>query len=118
MTLVWNSGTVYGNFVLQKKETALKLFKPIWIASAKDILVEVSEIQVVPDFDDPSVFETNFIQSYKASHYREVSRKVLTWQVDDKGRWKIVKEENLPVDTVEKESNSPKLALARQLSYQ
>lgn len=70
------------------------------VGSAQDLDIKLSEIQVVPSFEDPDVFETNFIQHYKAKNYRERSRKVLTWKQMPGGQWQIIREQNLPENTV------------------
>lgn len=72
------------------------------VGQARQIEVKVSDIQVIPSFDDPAIYETVFIQKYSASHYREESRKVLTWEIQEDGSWLIIREQNMPKDTVYK----------------
>ncbi|MDX1668737.1 MAG: TolC family protein [Limnobacter sp.] len=70
------------------------------IGQAREIDIAITDIQVIPSFDKPDVYETVFIQKYSASHYREESKKVLTWQVQEDGTWLIIREQNLPKNTV------------------
>lgn len=76
------------------------------IAASKDIEVKLTEIQVIPSFDEPDVFETTFIQNFKSKNYRERSRKILTWKVKSNGTWQIIREQNLPENTVMKQAKS------------
>lgn len=83
------------------------------VGQAREIEIKLSDIQVIPSFDNPSIYETIFIQKYSASHYREESRKVLTWQIQNDGSWLIIREQNLPKDTVyDQESNKEESTLA------
>ncbi len=70
------------------------------IAVARDIQVSLSEIQVIPSFDETDIYETSFIQDYSAANYQERSRKVLTWKRQSDGSWLIIRERNLPENTV------------------
>lgn len=79
------------------------------LAAAKEIDIEVSDFQVIPSFDDPEVYEIAFVQTYKAAHYQEKSRKVLTWK-SIKGNWQIIREQNLP-NTAEYSPEKKRLAL-------
>lgn len=76
------------------------------VGQARGIEIKLSDMQVIPSFDDPAIYETVFIQKYSASHYREESRKVLTWEIQEDGSWLIIREQNLPKDTVYKRQTS------------
>lgn len=76
------------------------------IASSRDVEVKLTEIQVIPSFDEPDVFETTFIQHFKSKNYRERSRKILTWKAKSNGTWQIIREQNLPENTVMKQAKS------------
>lgn len=76
------------------------------ISTSREIEVKLTEIQVIPSFDEPDVFETTFIQSFKSKNYRERSRKILTWKAKENGSWQIIREQNLPENTVMKQSKS------------
>jgi adhesin transport system outer membrane protein len=69
------------------------------ISKAQQIDIEISELQVVPSFDKPDEYEISFIQDYRAKFYQERSKKVLTWK-ENKGIWQIIREQNLPMNTV------------------
>ena len=69
------------------------------LRAAKNINVEISDIQVIPSFDDPNEYDITFIQLYEATNYKERSRKVLTWKANGKN-WQIIREKNLPNNTV------------------
>lgn len=69
------------------------------ISKAQQIDIEISEMQVVPSFDKPDEYEISFVQDYRAKFYQERSRKVLTWR-ENKGVWQIIREQNLPMNTV------------------
>ncbi|NJM32068.1 MAG: hypothetical protein HC848_03225 [Limnobacter sp.] len=71
----------------------------IRVGQAEKLQIDVSDIQVIPSFDDASVYETVFTQNYKAAHYQETSKKVLTWKATNSG-WQIIRERNLPANTV------------------
>lgn len=70
------------------------------ISRAQDIDIQISDLQVVPSFDRPDVYEITFVQTYRAKSYQERSRKVLTWK-ETKGVWQIIREQNLPMNTVQ-----------------
>lgn len=76
------------------------------ITASKEIEVKLTEIQVIPSFDEPDVFETTFIQNFKSKNYRERSRKILTWKAKANGTWQIIREQNLPENTVMKQAKS------------
>lgn len=69
------------------------------ISKAQQIDIEISELQVIPSFDKPDEYEISFIQDYRAKFYQERSKKVLTWK-ENKGIWQIIREQNLPMNTV------------------
>ncbi|HEX4879928.1 MAG TPA: TolC family protein, partial [Limnobacter sp.] len=69
------------------------------LRSAKGLNINLSDLQVVPSFDDPKVYEITFTQDYTAAHYQERSKKILTWK-EINGVWQIVREQNLPFNTV------------------
>jgi outer membrane protein, adhesin transport system len=69
------------------------------ISKAQGIDIEISDLQVIPSFDNPDEYEISFVQDYKARFYQERSRKVLTWK-DNKGIWQIIREKNMPISAV------------------
>ena len=69
------------------------------ISKAQEIDIEISDMQVIPSFDNPDEYEISFVQDYKAKNYQERSRKVLTWK-DNKGVWQIIREQNMPMSAV------------------
>lgn len=69
------------------------------ISKAQQIDIEISDLQVIPSFDNPDEYEISFVQDYKAVSYQERSRKVLTWK-DSKGVWQIIREQNMPMSAV------------------
>ncbi|WP_370262148.1 TolC family protein [Limnobacter sp.] len=73
------------------------------LKTAKQLNIALSDIQVVPSFDDPKVYEITFTQEYNAQHYQEKSKKILTWK-EVNGVWQIIREQNLPLNT----ANLPK----------
>lgn len=69
------------------------------LGSARNLNIRVSDFQVIPNFDDPDLYEVVFIQDYRAAHYQERSKKVLSWKSTN-GMWQIIREQNLPENTV------------------
>lgn len=69
------------------------------ISKAQQINIEISDLQVVPSFENPDEYEISFVQDYSARYYQERSRKVLTWR-DNKGIWQIVREQNMPMSSM------------------
>lgn len=69
------------------------------ISKAQAIDIEISDMQVIPSFDNPDEYEISFVQDYKAKNYQERSRKILTWK-DNKGVWQIIREQNMPMSAV------------------
>ena len=79
----------YNSWLSQRRER---------VRNAQDTRIEISDIQVVPSFDQDNVYEVTFIQHYRAAHYEEKSRKTLTWR-ENQGIWQIVREQNQPINT-------------------
>jgi len=69
------------------------------ISKAQGIDIDISDLQVIPSFDNPDEYEISFVQDYKSRYYQERSRKVLTWK-DNKGIWQIIREQNMPISAM------------------
>ncbi|MCQ8895895.1 TolC family outer membrane protein [Limnobacter humi] len=66
------------------------------LRSAAKIEIDMTDVQVVPNFDDPTVYELTFTQNYRSNNYQEKSKKTLTWKQQG-GQWQIVRERNEPL---------------------
>lgn len=77
------------------------------LRGASKIEIDIADIQVVPSFDDPSLYELSFTQSYRSNNYQEKSRKTLVWK-QISGKWQIIREKNAPINTAAKPSSSSK----------
>lgn len=73
------------------------------LRSAARIEIQISDIQVVPSFDDPTVYELTFVQNYRSNNYQEQSKKTLTWKSHG-GKWQIIREKNMPAQSAGKAS--------------
>lgn len=77
------------------------------LRSASRIEVQISDIQVVPSFDDPNVYDLTFVQRYRSNNYQEQSKKTLTWKSQG-GKWQIVRERNVPTQSATNDKPSDK----------
>jgi adhesin transport system outer membrane protein len=77
------------------------------LRSASRIEVQISDIQVVPSFDDPNVYDLTFVQRYRSNNYQEQSKKTLTWK-SQAGKWQIIRERNVPVQSATSDKPSDK----------
>ena len=77
------------------------------LRSAARIEIQVSDIQVVPSFDDPNVYDLTFVQRYRSNNYQEQSKKTLTWKSHG-GKWQIVRERNLPIQSANNSKQADK----------
>ncbi|HEY1058772.1 MAG TPA: TolC family outer membrane protein [Limnobacter sp.] len=76
------------------------------LRSAAKIEIDMTDVQVVPNFDDPTIYELTFTQNYRSNNYQEKSKKTLTWKQQG-GQWQIVRERNEPLTAAPAKSASP-----------